>query len=72
MGLTGAFSGLIFGLAVAAAAPAVATTVFSCPAVGVSSLSARGRLLMADSFLIGVVLAVAWPSGLQKNIWDGF
>ncbi len=70
VGLTGAFSGHIFGLGAAAAVVATATAVFSWPpaAAAVVSLSAAGgRLLMAVSFLTGVVLGVGCRSGLQQG-----
>ncbi len=73
MGLTGAFSGHIFGLGAAAAAAvavvATATAVFSCTAAAAAvSLSAgRGRLLLVVSILTGVVLGVGCRSGLQQG-----
>ncbi len=72
MGLTGAFSGHIFGLGAVAAAAAVATAtaVFSWPAaaaaVGLSA--AGGRLLAVVSFLTGVMLGVIGSrSGLEQR-----
>jgi hypothetical protein len=71
VGLTGAFSGHIFGLGAAAAVAVVATAtaVFSCTAaVATVSLSAAGgRLLLDVSFLTGVVLGVGCNSGLQQR-----
>jgi hypothetical protein len=73
VGLTGAFSGHIFGLAAAAAAVAVvatATAVFSWPpaaAAAVSLSAAGGRLLLVVSFLTGVVFGVGCRSGLQQG-----
>ncbi len=74
VGLTGAFSGHIFGLGAAAAAVAVvatATAVFSCPAAEAAAVSlsaAKGRLLVVVSFLTGVVvLGVGSRSGLEQG-----
>ncbi len=74
VGLTGAFSGHIFGLGAAAAAAvaviATAAAVFSWPpaAAAAESLSAGGRLLLVVvSFLTGVVLGVGCRSGLQQR-----
>ncbi len=74
VGLTGAFSGHIFGLGAAAAAVAdvaTATAVFSWPpaaAAAVSLSAAGGRLLLVVSFLTGVVLGVIGSrSGLEQR-----
>ncbi len=75
MGLTGAFSGHIFGLGAAAAAAvavvATATAVFSRPpaaAAAVSLSAAGGSRLLVVSFLTGVVLGVGGcRSGLEQG-----
>ncbi len=69
MGLTGAFSGHIFGLGAAAAVVATATAVFSWPAAAAAaSLSAGGRQLLVVSFLTGAVaLGVGCRSELEQG-----